>query len=849
MRVSSEVAELDLAPGNHADVTLNVVNTGSVIDGITARVVGLSERNVTTRPQVLPLFPDSSGQLTVTLGLPSSFPAGRHPMTVEVISRQPNISPQYVNLDLVVPTAPAVGLSSRPELVRAHRTGRFVVTVTNRGNIQLDISLRANDPEKAIGVSFEPATLTLPAGTAADSVVTLRGPRMIVGNERDRTVTIGVAARPIGVGTALAPPVGAPVAPGLEPAAPAVPMPGAPTEIEPDPEAQAAPVTDEPLSREIIVTLRQRPWLTRGLLTALILLTIIALWAAAFLFGLKKVFAGDPLTKAAPASFFAATQTATGTGGATGTAGATGTGAGSTAAGQSGTTGAAGTAGSGSAGSAGSGGSAGSNGSGTGQSGGSNSGAPPAGALPKAGTVPTGVGGVVSGTVTAQSSGQPVGRIIVTALRVRADGTTVAEASAATQADGTYEVAGLFPADYVLRFSADGFATSYFPAATAVKGATRVPVTSNQVSPSINGVITGKPATITGSIDYGATTTKAATTITVRMIGGTVSAKPLPAIKTSNGTYAIPNVPAPGTYQLSFSANGYQTTTVQTDVSAGATRYQPTVLMSAGTGQITGTVTDSAGQLLGGVAVSTSINGQTVTTGTPTSGKIGEFTFSNVPMPGTYVITASKDGYSQVTQVIDLTPGVAAKPPRFVLAAGTGTVDGVLLDAVTHAGIGGATVTVGGMANPTTTTTLTAGTVGSFHVTGIPSTGSFTLTFSVQGYADLTVPVPEGAAAQQPMQVTMSRSVGGISGTVTNASGAGLVNVTVSATDGVHVFPVSTTGNATGSGAGGYEIANLPAGVYTVTAADAAGETSSAIVTVTAGSTVSQNFTIPPPGS
>jgi uncharacterized membrane protein len=146
MRVSSDVAELDLAPGNQADVTLNVVNTGSVIDGITARVVGLAERNVTTRPQVLPLFPDSSGQLTVTLGLPSSFPAGRHPMTVEVLSRQPNTGPQYVNLDLVVPTAPAVGVASRPELIRARRTGRFVVTVTNRGNIPLDIALRANDP-------------------------------------------------------------------------------------------------------------------------------------------------------------------------------------------------------------------------------------------------------------------------------------------------------------------------------------------------------------------------------------------------------------------------------------------------------------------------------------------------------------------------------------------------------------------------------------------------------------------------------------------------------------------------------------------------------------------------------
>lgn len=840
MRVSSDIAELDLAPGNQADVTLNVVNTGSVIDGITARVVGLAERNVTTRPQVLPLFPDSSGQLTVTLGLPSSFPAGRHPMTVEVLSRQPNTGPQYVNLDVVVPTAPAVGLTSRPELIRARRTGRFVITVTNRGNIPLDVALRANDPEKAIGVGFEPATLTIPAGTAADSVVTLRGPRMFVGNEKDRTVTIGVAARPIGAGTTappaapaalLAPTVPAPVAPGL----PAVPAPGGPTELEPDPEEQAEPVIVEPLSREIIVTLRQRPWFTRGLLTALILLTIIALWACAFLFGLNKVFAGDPLTKAAPASFFAATQTDEGTGTTTAASG-TGTAAVPTNGGTAGT----GTVAPTTAGGGGS--AAGGSGSGSG-SGGSAAAAPPAGALPKAGTVPSGVGGVVSGTVTAKSSGEPVGRIIVTALRVRADGTTVAEASAASQADGTYEVAGLFPADYVLKFSADGYVTSYYPAAANLKAATRVPVTSAQVSGSINAVITGKPATITGSIDYGATTDKAKTTITVRLINGTTAAKPLPAVTTTNGQYSIPNVPAPGLYELSFSANGYQTSTIQTQVSAGATRYQPSVQLSAGSGQIVGTVTDGSGTMLGGVAVSTSINGQTVTTGTPTTGQVGQFTFSNVPMPGTYVITATKDGYGGVTQVIDLKPGVAQTPLKLTLTAGTGTVDGTLVDS-TGAGIGGATVTVGGMANPTTTTTLTAGVVGSFHLTGIPSTGSFTLTFTMPGYADLTVPVPEGAAAQQPMRVTMTKSVGGISGTVTNSSGVGLINVTVTATDGVHQYPVSTTGNANGSGAGAYEIADLPAGVYTVTAADTTGDSTSAIVTVVAGKTVTQNFTI-----
>ena len=65
-----------------------MINTGAVIDGITARVVGLPERQVTTKPPVLALFPEAAGRMTVSLGLPAAFPAGRHPLTVEVHSRQ-----------------------------------------------------------------------------------------------------------------------------------------------------------------------------------------------------------------------------------------------------------------------------------------------------------------------------------------------------------------------------------------------------------------------------------------------------------------------------------------------------------------------------------------------------------------------------------------------------------------------------------------------------------------------------------------------------------------------------------------------------------------------------------------
>ncbi len=139
------------------------------------------------------------------------------------------------------------------------------------------------------------------------------------------------------------------------------------------------------------------------MLTALILLSIIALWAAVFLFGLRRGVRADPPTKTAPASFFVATDIAP----------AAYTGA---------------------------------------------TGEPvPTGMMPKDGSMTSGLGGTIAGTVTATSSGEPVGRIQVDALRPTPDGGLVLAASSATQADGSYQVAGLFPASYLLRFSATGF--------------------------------------------------------------------------------------------------------------------------------------------------------------------------------------------------------------------------------------------------------------------------------------------------------------------------------------------------------------------------------------------------------
>lgn len=775
MRVTAGTTLVDLAPGSSADVEVDVVNTGRVIDGVTARVIGLTGGHVTTHPPVLALFPESAGRLTLSLELPSAYPAGRHPLTVEVFSRQDEVPAEYVDLDLLVPTRPDFRLAVRPEVVRAHRTGRFVVTATNSGNVPLTVSLAASDPERAVTPRVMPERLLLDAGCSGEVLVEARGPRMIFGAEVDRPIAVTATAVATDAGASRTDDELRQLDQGGE--------------IPNDPAALVAPEAAEPdlpvQTQQLI--LRQRPWITRGMLTAFILLAIIAVWAAIFLFGLRQVFATDPVTKSAPASFFPtdiALQAASD------------------------------------------------------QQADANA---PAGALAKDGSLPSGLGGTIAGTVVAASDGGPVGRILVEALRVRADGTLDTASSAATQADGSFQVAGLFPGGYLMRFSADGFDAVFYPGTPDQAAATPVAAASAEVTAGVNVTISGQPATITGTVDPGEILSPVTTTITVRAVAGAQAGQDI-ATTTTDGTnaYTLPDLPAPAEYQLSFAAEGYQPTVITTRVNGGGQRLQPAVLLTAGPGAISGLVS-ADGAPVGGITVSTTVGGTTITAGTPTTGDVGRFVLGNLPTPATYVLSIGGPGYGSTTEVIDLGPGQQRADLAVTLASGTGQITGQLIDAAGN-GVGGATITVGGMTNPPTSSTLTAGTVGAFTVGGLPAGGTLTLTFTKPGFADTTVPVQPGGA---PLTVSMSDSLGRISGTVRDPSGAPISGATVTATDGKRTWPVTSSSASAGSAAGSYVIAGLPIGDYTLTAQGSTTLPRTALVTVTAGGAATADFTLP----
>ena len=731
MRVSSTVERLDVAPGGTGIVPLDVVNTSDVIESLSVHALGVPEARVQTEPPALALFPEASGALTLTVGLPESFPAGTYPVTFVVTGRAPGGREAYHDVDLVVPARPHVTLTATPSIVRTRGRAAFTVEVRNDGNVPLDVSLRAVDSDRSVRTALSPSTLSVAPGGTSTATVLLKGPRQLLGSDRDRPVTVLAQAV--------------------------------------DTESSVA------------LVLRQRSTFSRGLITALVLLAIIAAWALAFLLGTKQVLGADPFTKIAPPSFFAALSTdADGTG-----------------------------------------------------TDGSGSGAAPAGALAKDGPLPAGVGATVTGTVRGKSDGQGIGRITVVALRHGRDGLVVVS-SAATQADGTYTMSGVFPGTYLLRVEADGYDTAWYPAAKTEKAAQEVTATGQEITSGADLTVVGHDATLSGNVVTGDPEDDVEVKVTARPSWS--GADPELSYETTadaSGAYTFADLPAPGTYELTFAAEGYQPTTTTERVLGGQERFALDVRLGAGTGSIAGTVTDGTNPL-GGVTVTTTIDGKAVTVGTPTVGQVGAFVVPNLPTPGTYVLTFTKDGFSPKTAVVDLGPGEQRSDLSVAMTGGAGTVTGTVVDSSGKA-LGGVTVTAGGAAAGTTTTTLTAGDVGSFTLAGLPAGTSVTLTFTRSGYTAVTLPVTVPASgAAKPVKVTLDSALGSLTGRVTSG-GTGVVGATVTATDGSLVRSTTTTKSGD-RGSGTYVLPKLPEGTYTVTVKVDGVVVATSIVTIAGGS-------------
>ena len=154
MQVNS--GQLNLAPGDKAEVSIVLTNSSEVVDAYTITVLGLDPRWYDLSTEEVRLFPRQIATVTLSIHPPAggmSTLAGLHPYTIMAISRD-NPTEQAIEQGTIsIASSGGLSLALGPKRVSGRR-GLYGAVVTNHSNSPRQFVLTATDPEEALHYSL-----------------------------------------------------------------------------------------------------------------------------------------------------------------------------------------------------------------------------------------------------------------------------------------------------------------------------------------------------------------------------------------------------------------------------------------------------------------------------------------------------------------------------------------------------------------------------------------------------------------------------------------------------------------------------------------------------------------------
>lgn len=246
--------------------------------------------------------------------------------------------------------------------------------------------------------------------------------------------------------------------------------------------------------------------------------------------------------------------------------------------------------------------------------------------------------GSLRGQVTDNVTAQPINGATV------AYTTGAVTTSATADASGNYTLAGVPPGSYTLNTTAPGYS-----------GQSQTVVVSANAASTQNFSLAPLPGSISGRLSD---------SLTGKLIGGAMISYTASGVITTvtadaNGNYAIANL-TEGSYTLTGAASGYSNLAQSVNLGPGGAATANLALVPL-PGSINGTVTDvSTGKAIVGAVVA--IGG-----GSGTTNAAGAYSIANVT-EGTYILTASANGYNSQTQAAVVGPGATAQKDFALLA-------------------------------------------------------------------------------------------------------------------------------------------------------------------------------------
>ena len=443
-------------------------------------------------------------------------------------------------------------------------------------------------------------------------------------------------------------------------------------------------------------------------------------------------------------------------------------------------------------------------------------------------TAPTYTPGIISGTITDSVTSSGIGNALVT---VSQSGIPIASVS--TSYDGSYAT----PPVLATGAGANGYtvtvaASTHYGTATSgsVTVSAGTTTTANLSQTPNNGAVGGTATnSSSGSGIVGAT---------VRAYQGLTAMASTTSV--TGGAYSMTGL-SPGGYTIKVSATGYETAAVSTTIVPDQTSTASASLV-ADTGTVSGTITDSATSLpVQGVAVQ-ALQGATAMAAT-TSTSSGLYSMGGLTV-GTYTIQTNLLHYQTGSLTGVSIASDTTTTANVSLTPNSGSLVGIATDSVSNAGLSGASLSLYKAGSHLSDTTTSSSGVYSFSSLSPASTYSIQATLT--GYQAKTVSSITIASDQTTMgSFTLVQNTGTISGTITDSlTSTGISGATVQALqNGVAIQ--TTTSTAGGSYA--FSSSFAP-GTYTIQTDASHYQTGSQNETVTAGSTLTVNFSLTPNG-
>lgn len=166
--VTLENTALDVDPGSSREAVIRVRNTGQIVDRFTIEILGDAAAWATVSPAAVSLFPGAEETARVTFAPPpgSSPRAGRVVFGVRVRSSENPAESVVEEGSVTVKPMTAASAAMVPQTSRGSRGGRHEVTVTNGGNVPIEVAVQPADPDRLLSFDVRPPSLGLEPGTS-----------------------------------------------------------------------------------------------------------------------------------------------------------------------------------------------------------------------------------------------------------------------------------------------------------------------------------------------------------------------------------------------------------------------------------------------------------------------------------------------------------------------------------------------------------------------------------------------------------------------------------------------------------------------------------------------------------